>query len=393
MVRETTLIDDFRACLSKPSLMVPFDRHKRNGKALARLKGLVKRAECFLMEDSMTTLAAETSVLSPDVLSKLFTYRRCPFDVMWIEWNEGPRIDVLSKTGIASYTDRGTPRKVGMLIENDTMYEDDVYRVSIVFGIPQGHTLGGEYPFLVSPIGFAYSAEVVDWSAGRPYNENDNKLHVICQQAITKKFNAPRMPDGTPLSPTKGVQSWLMGPGYLQLWLSEEPHINNQHVMDMFNGIGRTNIVSTSFSGECFLDYIHRDDGQDEMAIEGTIKVLGEIAGDLRWVLTVMGLLNSYQVMATEPMKMGPGKHIVKGKSVPYMEYRRVSLKVPGKVPVNTVRKDFHHTGTPRRAHMVRGHRRLYKSGKEVWVQPHQRGDAGLGWVIKDYVVEAADDV
>ena len=44
-----------------------------------------------------------------------------------------------------------------------------------------------------------------------------------------------------------------------------------------------------------------------------------------------------------------------------------------------------------KRQHQVRGHRRVYKSGKTVWVKPHWRGDKNLGVIKKDYEMTTHD--
>ena len=54
--------------------------------------------------------------------------------------------------------------------------------------------------------------------------------------------------------------------------------------------------------------------------------------------------------------------------------------------------------GLPKRAHQVRGHYRTQRYGVRlpveqwIWVPTHQRGDANLGFIHKDYHVELADE-
>lgn len=44
-----------------------------------------------------------------------------------------------------------------------------------------------------------------------------------------------------------------------------------------------------------------------------------------------------------------------------------------------------------KRQHQVRGHRRVYKSGRVSWVKPHWRGDKNLGVIRKDYEMTQHD--
>jgi hypothetical protein len=64
-------------------------------------------------------------------------------------------------------------------------------------------------------------------------------------------------------------------------------------------------------------------------------------------------------------------------------KYQRISL-APKKVCGSGVARDYQ----PRRKHEVRGHWRKYKSGAQVWVPAHSRGNASLGTVEKTYIIE-----
>jgi hypothetical protein len=99
----------------------------------------------------------------------------------------------------------------------------------------------------------------------------------------------------------------------------------------------------------------------------------------------------------------------VRGRKLRYLERRRVRLTVPRSTALASVRASG--AGRPRRAHEVRGtmcHSRdtdrscihdwqpqtanrevcTCCGGRRWWRRPHQRGDARLGLVLKDYRVE-----
>lgn len=73
-----------------------------------------------------------------------------------------------------------------------------------------------------------------------------------------------------------------------------------------------------------------------------------------------------------------------KRRQFPRFEHIVVELPVDAPEPSQTGRSMFQ----PRkRLHQVRGFWRHYKSGKQVWVRPHWRGDEHLGVVKKDFEV------
>ena len=69
-----------------------------------------------------------------------------------------------------------------------------------------------------------------------------------------------------------------------------------------------------------------------------------------------------------------------------------ITLRVPEKADLRKVAQRVAGEIIRRRAHQVRGHWRddwrLPKGNKSLWVTEHQRGDASIGFVTHDYLVE-----
>lgn len=145
---------------------------------------------------------------------------------------------------------------------------------------------------------------------------------------------------------------------------------------------------------------------------------LQEDAGVFRWIIAALALMNAAPVVKHY---FGPatGHRMKRGKDIPFMGHNLITLKLPKTKPLRYLTTLLNRASADRRknrAHMVRGHFRQIEAGvllpfkckheptsvthgvgyclrceRQIkWIAPHQRGDAGVGWVNHDYVVEAA---
>jgi len=113
----------------------------------------------------------------------------------------------------------------------------------------------------------------------------------------------------------------------------------------------------------------------------------------MSWVIALLSLMN-YDYFVEEPQVMNPQGIKVKRKTTPHDSHIRVKLLLPktkGRVIVPKQPKRHESYGV--RLHDVAGHKRHYRDAngivyKVVDIRPHQRGDAKLGVITKDYVVE-----
>jgi hypothetical protein len=153
-----------------------------------------------------------------------------------------------------------------------------------------------------------------------------------------------------------------------------------------------------------------REGGQAQMRT-----TIVEEAGKFRMVVSLLCLLNAKdrEVDIGVP-KRPPGSSFIGGKVRPYAEFRHVRLRLPEREAYASLRSQLHDSGMSRRRHGVRGHwcnsrrtgdpacahdyhlvdgnpNRLAcrHCGHKRWFRPyHERGDASLGYVSHDYVVE-----
>ena len=136
-------------------------------------------------------------------------------------------------------------------------------------------------------------------------------------------------------------------------------------------------IVSFNSSVEFpFLFQFHKEADDDEIEMR---KTFGAYVSQ-----NVFKLFSSLETAAveTKPVTV-TNREIRPGVVGDAHKYQRISL-APKKVCGSGVARDYQ----PRRKHEVRGHWRKYKSGAQVWVPAHSRGNASLGTVEKTYIIE-----
>jgi hypothetical protein len=126
---------------------------------------------------------------------------------------------------------------------------------------------------------------------------------------------------------------------------------------------------------------------------ERLLPILDDFDGHFRVYLAAMGMINSLQmeVMPSGVRQVaGKSKRMIAGQMKPFMEYGICRFAVPGTKIIRQLKKIGSDTRKKKR-HSVRGHyRMILKEGQKitVWVKPHERGDATLGYKLNDYEVE-----
>ena len=114
------------------------------------------------------------------------------------------------------------------------------------------------------------------------------------------------------------------------------------------------------------------------------------IDGDLRWLLTIMWMINYNWIVISEPRKATKGK-IKYGKVRPLNTFHRLKLALPKEHII--IKANEIGYGTPKRQHDVRGHFRVLKNPhRRIWIRSHKRGDPSLGVIMKDYVLDKTKD-
>lgn len=137
-----------------------------------------------------------------------------------------------------------------------------------------------------------------------------------------------------------------------------------------------------------------------------------EFCGVWKLVLSAMSMLNEHDLYVSGQYRHGNKSRIIAGKVVPFVEYRTISLKLPRPWALNHAIKLIGES-IPRRRHEVMGHwaHRRGKGQEEGcthvfvnmtenrqvcalceydrwWINEHERGDASIGVIVKNYDVE-----
>lgn len=116
---------------------------------------------------------------------------------------------------------------------------------------------------------------------------------------------------------------------------------------------------------------------------------IGECAGDIRWLICALAAINEVPTVTGREERTS-GSFRGGGRMQPYLKHRTIELQIGRTMTLKKMHKLIG-SAAKKRAHRVRRHVRVYHRGTaeefSVWVEPHVRGDASLGWVHQDYEV------
>lgn len=139
-----------------------------------------------------------------------------------------------------------------------------------------------------------------------------------------------------------------------------------------------------------------------------------EFAGQMRWLITVLSMLNEVPIHADIVMPSHQ-QRVGRTQKIKYVDYHKVTLRLPKLRPIPFIERHINGDVARRhRAHEVRAHWRTYlheqhcKRDEHAWeydhdngyrlcgkcmaysrlIHEHVRGDATLGWIRKDYVIK-----
>lgn len=130
------------------------------------------------------------------------------------------------------------------------------------------------------------------------------------------------------------------------------------------------------------------DLGLPKDMIETYFRTLGrsDWAGEIRYLIAILGLLNARNVAELEPVQFTKlNKHRVKQKRQPLSAHTLLKIRSTHKPSLLTGAAGHIRSGEIR-AHFVRGHFKTRSTGI-FWWGPHMRGQLEHGFVAKDYEV------
>ena len=114
-----------------------------------------------------------------------------------------------------------------------------------------------------------------------------------------------------------------------------------------------------------------------------------QTAGDLRLLMTIIGLWNYPNHVFEKGYPKTENTGIKWGRRIPKNEVRTLDIELPKPDGVKMYEKMFRGFGAPKRQHLRRGHwRHLHKqdgSIQRVWINEQLVGDPSLGVIDHNY--------
>jgi hypothetical protein len=353
----------------------------------------LRQSQRFYLDDDFVKKSTEAS-MDFDQVKKWANIARLPYRKMWIEFD--------GRAKIATCRDLGTllhqcdPQeaclRIGMLCE--TLDEE-----TGVWAMTEFYDLGDDDPNFPEPVAvggnsYFFAPEGPSYKVlhpGPPWESKEGSWYGFGNEDHIKKLAhislGFRLPDES---------------------LTVHPEFENRltfMLSQMKREILRQHTIRTPRSEH------------PNLAIEVSNQTrieLEENAGNMRWLITILAMMN--QVPTIKHYFPANGHRIKRGKSVPYLDHNVITLKLPKENYLAIINRRLNKAAADRRknrAHLVRGHFRTMEHGKGIqcrhaptlvengvgyclrceqkirWIAEAQRGDASLGWVNHDYVVEA----
>tara|TARA_B100000035_G_scaffold236571_1_gene204835 strand:+ start:38 stop:1324 length:1287 start_codon:yes stop_codon:yes gene_type:complete len=376
----------------------------------------------FYVCDSLMQHACEATSQPPKTMLNMMSAAIPPFDNMWIEWDERERrkkifsdaeedgrsvdrgwepIEHPMKMGANAWGDTPVPLnnveegppKIGFHIYSCKRTEG-AYYVDIYFLTPQFDGQDNQDDLISNRIGCS------------PYSLRFTVGDNIGWSDMYGDFKRSAQDSAGKLENVSGNLTFLSRAASVdecvQVQLEEGPVVfglSDKHESRALDALYlKAGIVSTNAVGRICLmgemmkhDQSHkdRDEVMNLVYAEARDNGLNGWRGEIRWIVSVLSLLNYSHTVIERSQEPSEAKRRVFGVPVPRNELRVVEIDLPK--PRGTVQyeKLFSGSGAKKRRHVRRGHWRRYvhKDGtvSTRWIPEQWVGDASLGTIIHEY--------
>ena len=372
----------------------------------------------FYVCDSLMRHACEATSQPPKTMLNMMSAAIPPFDNMWIEWDERERRSQIllgekaedhspadewgaiehpmkTKASPQSHAEEG-PQKIGFHIYS-CKRTAGAYYVDIYFLTPQFDAQNDQDDSLSNKIGCS------------PYSLRFTVGDNIGWSDIYGHYKRRAQGEGGKLENVNGKLAFLSRAESIdecvQLQLEEGPVVfglQGKHEGRALDALYlKAGIVSTDnvgrmcLMGEMLKHGLSHDDSKDKYDLMNLVYAeardhgLNGWRGEIRWIVSVLSLLNYSHTVIERTQEPSEAKRRVFGVPVPRNELRVVEIDLPK--PRGTVQyeKLFSGSGAKKRRHVRRGHWRRYvhKDGtvSTRWIPEQWVGDASLGTIIHEY--------
>lgn len=374
----------------------------------AYLSQSLRGARRYFVDDEVSTLASRLCGQYPQLIGEILRRARLPRERILLEYS--PRAFV-SASGYPVTPD--APEASLVLVERVGNSLTQCRLTSI--GVPPG---GYAH---VSPISIFYDLEEpVSESADMPFLIKTAQAYmkwrgvsVLADDGSATHMSQPEMIEDSVRfminSATVGTAGrFEFGKGRDPAEVEEEKAYLRQQILDLQK---HARHELTPINAGIYRRLVDHDREHSARIANIIGEAIIEFAGQWRFVISCLYLINGQDFTGDVTYRHGQSRYIGGGKIVPYLEHRRVSLKVPRLEGFERSIRQLT-SSTPRRRHEVDGHwRHRHGLGKEEcqhafvsvteirercvlcdytrwWIKEYERGDASIGRVTKDRIVK-----
>ena len=366
------------------------------------------RARPFNVDNRALRVACELSLEGPTKMSERLCLGRLPFPEIWIEFDLHEKLRIGAELGISPGVDDSTPHQIGYLLQEDP---GDPLRWSMITWVSvDGMKEPAHIPHRGEMLSsMALNAWLIDTERRAPPNQIGDIL-AISREDLARDLRINLI--GETANSDEALRAFPhLGWGYgSSLENKTDPNYSGIDPMRML-GEARQLSNSINVGWEPMSNMIrpisHLGDLRKEF-----INSCIESRGDVRLVVTLLALINEVPIIETPTQQKGAFT-AAGGTIRKYLTNKTITINIPAKKPMKMIRKILAKKAKSHKArHEVRGHWRtiIHKEDhtrkrkmpdgqiveefiakgqlERVWVNHHERGDAGVGWVRHDYKVE-----
>jgi hypothetical protein len=371
---------------------------------LRRFRMMLRHAQRFVLDDDAVRIACALS-LNRRRLDLWSVLARLPYDAVWIEFDLQTKLKEWERYGtlLSPLDHHADARKCGYLMHRDvgssTRWIAQEYSSVSPDVIPLPASVAKPGDILALPSAFVFD------------------------------------PNGDELNPVTGSTTWKSLTLSAQGFPTVPMHITSRH--EHIHRYSHEASIEQAFAGDVRVvneDPLEIVPGPWTQHKVGIIpspawthmtkkRLWGNIAADakerigvLRWLVTALAMINDVP-KTTKLIKGRPGRMVARMHSLNYFDHHIVSINVPKGSGVRYAERALNRQAVQahRKRHSVRGHWRVIEYGKRFpvlcthepveidgdyalcqrcerlirWIPNHHRGDARLGFVKHDYLVEA----
>jgi len=381
------LADRIMAACTNPAKLVqshpdPAERRKIG----AALKDRLRNSRRFYVDEEVTRAATRLGVQHPEILMQMLRRARLPFGRVWVEWDNRAQAE---ESGIVDET---APDRFGVLVER-LDEQEPLYRMTPV-GLITGETRGAGQAVGVSPISVVYHLDHP--VAGLPLTADQRQIAEIADL------------------PEDYVRKTLIGSAYVGQVSDRNDQEEVQHRIALCDTLAAhaTNVL-TPFMAPLIRRTLAGDGRINRDVLQRIMRTeVIENSGTWRFVISLFALINARDYVESEQTYRAGKSRMVGGNIVPFLDHWLVSLKLPRKIVEARIIRQMTEA-IPRRRHEVIGHwkhsrkhgdpncEHAYVSETPTrercaicgaarwWVNEFERGDASIGYIIKDRLVES----